>query len=552
MEYAMQVKEYIDKKGLKYKRRGSNAVMNCPFCGDKENKFAVSLESGAFNCLHLNNCGVKGSFYDLQIKLGDKPDKQTKETFVRTKKKAFKVPSVNVTKAEGPVESYIKGRGLTKETIEHFRFGSKNGSAVMIPFYRNGVLVNVKYRSITDKSMWQEEGAEQILFNRDNIYDDKLVICEGEYDAAALYQYGINAVSVPNGAGGLTWVENEWDYLNTFNLIYISFDNDQAGQDGAKELAIRIGEWKCKNVILPRKDANACVKDGVSRDDVWLCFTSAEDFKPETLVDPMYFEDKVKHLFSQGSLLFGTPTPWTKLNSILKGWRGGELTIWSGKNGAGKSTILNQVLIDLGKNNIKTCIYSGEMPPERYLRWAIIQYLKDDKPTTELVHEALYWMNPKVKILNLTSIIDPDKLLSDFEYAAQRYGVKHFIIDSLMKIQFKEVDEYRQQQVFVSRLCGFAQKFNCHIHLVAHPRKTDSDDDEADKVDVKGSSHITDLAHNVIVIHRLTENKKDAARKKGSIPADMKLSVKKNREFGIEGSVNMTFDETTKTFSDGG
>jgi len=68
---------------------------------------------------------------------------------------------------------------------------------------------------------------------------------------------------------------------------------------------------------------------------------------------------------------------------------------------------------------------------------------------------------------------------------------------------------------------------------------------------VKGTGHITDMAHNVIVLQRLSEEKKETIKKKQSTPADMRLYVKKNREFGIEGCVLMMFDERTKRFSDG-
>jgi twinkle protein len=289
---------------------------------------------------------------------------------------------------------------------------------------------------------------------------------------------------------------------------------------------------------------------GISREEIKSCIDNAVDFKPDTLVTPMYFSEKVQNLFRKGVGLFGVKTPWEKVNDILKGWREGEVTVWSGQNGSGKSTILNQVIIDLAMKGVKSCIFSGEMPPERYLRWAIIQYQENDAPSPERINETLLWMDSRIFILNITSGIEPDKLKNDFEYASMRYGVKHFVIDSLMKVTFKAQDEYRQQQDFMNVLCGFVKKHNVHVHLVAHPRKTESDDDVIGKVDIKGSSHITDLADNVINLHRLSQEKKERIRNKNAVPADMRMFIKKNREFGVEGVVNMSFNEITKRFSD--
>ena len=119
-----------------------------------------------------------------------------------------------------------------------------------------------------------------------------------------------------------------------------------------------------------------------------------------------------------------------------------------------------------------------------------------------------------------------------------------------MKVNINENDEYNQQKQFVSRLCDFVKKFNVHVHLVAHPRKTSADTDEPGKVDIKGSSHITDLAHNVIVLYRPNDEQKAKAKKKGNTVSDMQLYVKKNREFGNEGKVHLWFNEQTKKFKE--
>ena len=548
----MNVSAYLTGKGFEWKTRGNNAVMNCPFCQDTEKKFAVHLEHGAFNCFRLNSCGVKGSFWGLQKRLGDEPMRD--ERFVdMNKPKTYRVPKVNAKKLDSATTKFLKSRGFTDETIKAFRIGEKDSDTVMFPYFKNGVVTNVKYRSISSKKkMWQEKEAEPTLFNRDNIQGKNLVIVEGEYDCMALGQYGIESVSVPSGASDFRWLETEWDYLDTFNEIILCLDNDPAGKEATRMLAAKIGEYRCSIVSLPKKDANDCLKAGVGKAGMQKYISESKPIKPATLVSPSHYRTKVKELFSKGKELFGTETPWTKLDKILKGWRMSELTIWSGRNGSGKSTILNQVILSLGMKDIRSCIYSGEMPPERYLRWAIVQHLRDSNPVPEQIDDALDWMDGRLYILDIRAGVKPDKLTSDFEYAARRYDVKHFIVDSLMKVSLQGKDEYESQKEFVDGLCNFVQRLECHVHLVAHPRKGMSDTDEPGKVDVKGSSHITDLADNVLVLYRLDEKTKEKVLSKGGDPPDMRLFVKKNREFGNEGIVDMDFNEETKNFSDGG
>ena len=554
-----QVLNYIEKKGFPYRRRGDELMMNCPFCpdGDKERKFAINVITGAFNCLHLNGCGVRGSFWDLQKKLGDNPEKlNSPRTFVNNKKKTYKLPEKEVVEIEGksiavdqiPVFEYLQGRGFTAETIKHFHIGAK-ANTVMLPFYKNGKLANIKYRDIVEKhKMYQEKDAEPLLFNRDNVQGHEIIICEGEYDAMALHQYGIEAVSVPNGATGMQWVEGEWEFLETFKKIYLCFDSDSAGREGAITLAGKLGMWRCVIVTLPYKDANECLKKGTPLDDIKQCFENAMELTPESIVSPVFFGEKIKKIFAAGASLFGTATAWDMLTDILKGWRGGEVSIITGRNGSGKSTFLNQSLLDLAKRGERTCIYSGEMPPERYLRWALVQMAEKDHLDSTEVDIYLEWMNGRVYIINTVGSVEPVKLLEDFEYAARRYDCKHFVIDSLMKVNLDLSDEYNEQKRFVSSLCDFTKKFNVHAHLVAHPRKTMSDSDEPGKVDVKGNSNITDLADNVIVLFRTEADKIEKARSQGKDVADTVVYVKKNREFGIEGRVQMYFNTVSKKF----
>lgn len=547
-----QIIKYLEKRGIQFKRRGEEAIFNCPFCGDKESKFSINLVSGLYNCLHLNKCGVRGDFYSFQQKLGDTPDKlDKKRVFVNQEKKNYIRPQKDCPPMKDDqlaVYKYLKGRGFNDETIKYFHIGAE-GQTIKFPYYKCGELTNIKYRNILDKKkMWQEKDAEPLLFNRDNIQEKVLNICEGEYDAMALHQYGIEAVSVPSGASNMDWIEREWDYLESFQHINLCFDNDAAGQEGAAKAASRLGLWRCSIVEFPHKDANECLQNGITAVEMINCFNTAKDLTPETIVDPLYFSDKIQKLFQMGVKLFGTQTAWSELDGVLKGWRGSEVTVWTGRNGSGKSTILNQVSLDLAKKGERSCIYSGEMAPERYLRWAIIQHKENDNPAPISIVDALQWMSGKLYILNVTDMITPDKLLEDFEYAARRYNCKHFIIDSLMKIKINENDEYNQQKEFVSRLTDFVKKFNVHIHLVAHPRKSQNDDDTPGKVDIKGSSHITDLAHNVIVLYRLSDEQKEKTARKGGKCSDMQLYVKKNREFGVEGKIHMWFDERTKKF----
>lgn len=550
----MQIRQYLSSKGFQWKEKnragGTEAITNCPFCKTKDNKFAINLESGAFKCLHLNSCGEKGSWWDFQKRLGDTPvHLDNEKSFYNIKKPVYAKPKTTPKKPDSKVIKYLKARGFTDETIKSFKIGQKDDN-VMIPYFKDGEVVQIKYRSITDKKMFGEKDAEPALFNRDSIDTDELVITEGEYDCMALSQYGIKSVSVPNGASDFRWVDNEWDWLEKYNTIFICFDDDTAGHKGLQEIVHRLGLWRCKSVTFPHKDANDCLKNGITNNEMIECIADAKDFRPVMLAQPKDFADEVSDLIENPNKLRGISTGLENLDRLLGGWRNSELTVWSGRNSAGKSTILNQMFINLAEKGIKSCIASLEMRVPKYLRWAVLQATGKQYPQREEVKRVLEELSGKIYLINTIDAITPEELLDMFEYAARRYGVKHFMVDSLMKLSFPGNDDLKEQKLFVNQLTAFGNRFMCHIHLVAHPRKGSRDTERPGKVDISGTGDITNLADNVLIMFRPDEDERKAGEKKGIQVPDAILSVKKNKEMGTEGSMKLTFNPDTKKFFD--
>ena len=118
-----------------------------------------------------------------------------------------------------------------------------------------------------------------------------------------------------------------------------------------------------------------------------------------------------------------------------------------------------------------------------------------------------------------------------------------FVIDSLLKIQFPGINDLKEQKEFINscidKLCKY---HNGHVWLVAHPRKSLKDSDEPDKVDIEGTGAITNLADNVLIMTRKPVEK--------TSEVDNRLFVKKNREWGDEGFINLKFDSISKKFSE--
>ena len=131
---------------------------------------------------------------------------------------------------------YWQQRGLTDKTIDRFMLGWDGARYTIPAIYRNVVFgvkrrqsdiddgVSAKYTSIT--------GSRSGIFNADCLWTaQSVIVCEGEIDAMLIVQAGYNAVTTTAGAG--TW-KPEWANLFAgVQRIYILYDNDAAGREGA-------------------------------------------------------------------------------------------------------------------------------------------------------------------------------------------------------------------------------------------------------------------------------------------------------------------------------
>jgi len=133
-----------------------------------------------------------------------------------------------------------------------------------------------------------------------------------------------------------------------------------------------------------------------------------------------------------------------------------------------------------------------------------------------------------------------DRLLEVFLYAKQRYGVNVFVIDSLMKCGIAE-DDYNAQKKFIEELCDFKNQYDCHIHIVVHPRKGADELRAPGKLDIKGSGAITDLADNCFTVWR-NKAKENRSNEDEEDQPDCLLSCEKQRNGEWEGKIALWFD----------
>lgn len=495
--------------------------------------------------------GEKGDILDLWVKVRGctVPVAMTeamqylgiREAMPQQQQPDYKRPSKPMcqTPKAGALE-WLKNRGLTEKTLADFKIAEqvRDGKTYAIfPYIREGEYINAKYRNVAEKKdMRQEGGAEPCLFGWHLIDPNcrTVAICEGELDAMTLHQVGIPALSVNAGAGNHQWIASDWQRLERFSEILVCFDADEAGQKGAQEVMHRLGNERCKLVQFgSAKDANEYLLAKAEAIDFEEAIKAARPQDPLELKQANEFMARVKHLFYPAHSDERDPVLWLDRAIDWFEFRAGELTVWTGINGHGKSLMLSQVLLGLMQQGERACVFSGEMTPERQLKRMVKQAAGLDRPSLPYLDEIGRWLQDRLWLFNVVGSAGIDRLLTVFAYANKRYGIRHFVIDSLMMTDVPEdgAGAMTAQKEAMRKLCDFAKRNACHLHLVAHPRKGKDEANAPGKLDVAGSSKITDAADNVFTVWSA---RKDEAAITDPDKPDASLELQKQRNGDVQ------------------
>lgn len=487
------------------------------------------------------------------------------EKDVRTKRD-YKYPKREENIYRDNVEDYMLKRKISSQTLDHCDVQEdKNGNIVFHFYDSNDVLLLVKYRPARvlkdgEIKTWCQKEADTtpVLYNMNRIDPTKpLVITEGENDTLSVIESGwSNVVSVPLGANNYGWIEENWEFLEQFDKIIIWADNDDPGVKMRNEVTKRLGEWRCYYVDLPKqidvggktreiKDANE-VLYYLGKEKVISLIENASEIPISNVKDLA----DVKPLDIE--TVEGIKSGICQLDKWINKFFFGTLTITTGATGAGKSVWINQVYLAEALNQGYDCfLFTGELSTERQQYWMNLMLAGKKHIKVKNTHyriidpksqqEIQDWYRGRFFIYDNEIDYTAKSILKTMEELVRKKGVKVFVLDNLMTIDLEcnHSDIWMKQKEFVVKLVNFARKYNVLVHLVAHPRKLETTR-RLTKFDVSGAGDITNLAHYVLAIYRVSDREKEP-KKKGNgeyvtapIEYDCIIDLFKNRLTGVQ------------------
>jgi len=481
---------------------GDKAGMWCDFAGGNLKGDLIGLIVQANRCSLHEACNYAENFLNI-IKPEHELEKNNKDT------KIYIRPTITKSDDKRHID-YLGGRKISKDTIELFKVYSSDylGGSIFFPSYVENELYRIRFLRIERPNGKKETkptpNSELCLFGWQALdgTERNIIICEGEIDAMSWYEYGFHALSVPMGVSSVEWIEKEYDRLLRFENIFISFDEDKAGKEGAVKVIERLRKandvGNLKKITLPYKDCNECLVKGITLEQMSNIVFEAKR------CDPAEFEPLISHAEGAWELYYptkeqeGITLPWEGLEDCFR-IKPKQITIWLGINGHGKSSFINEILLHTIAQEERVCVASMEIHPSQLLKYLTLNLSGGEtSPSRGYYNKMIDYLRDKIYSFNVLGRVDYKKLIEIFEYANQKYGVNHFLIDSLSRLNV--MDDYKKQEDFMDALCLFKMNFNCHVHLIAHPRKSEDETKIPGKMDLKGTGGITDYTDNGFTI----------------------------------------------------
>lgn len=530
--------------------------VTCPKCShtrkpahQRERCLSVHVEEGVFKC---HNCGWIGGLPGAGIWQESLPSP--------TYTKPEPPPERRLTK---PAQDFLTARGINLAVALDAGLYT-DGEWLAIPYHRDGEIVHVKYRHLTEKRFRADKGTEHVAYGLDWCRDaDAIVVCEGELDALALLTAGIDAVlSVPDGVNSATggaFLASVQPLFAEASRIILAVDGDEAGQTLAATLLPVTGPEKTATVAWPAgtKDANdVLLRDGPDK------LRALIDRAAWTPVPGIIGAGELTDAFLRFYRGETDPSFDAGLPMFDQHYRVGlgQLTVVTGISFHGKTTFLDFLLLQyMKRHDWHIIIFSPEQyPPTRHAavlaaqlvgkpmpsQWRDVQGVMSEREAVE----AIGWVSRHVTFLDPEGAT-VDELLRLAGIVAARTGAKGLVLDPWNEIAHDRsfMSETLYTGDVLRRFKTFARQHGLHVWLVAHPTKLPRQSPDDPEIvpgleHISGSNNFRNKADMGLTVWRDIYDMDHRDR------VLVRVTKAKHRDFGLIGDVSFHYEAQSHRF----
>lgn len=443
---------------------------------------------------------------------------------------------------------YVPWRGISRETMEFFGVITNlnsEGEPLQIAFpYDTGW----KVRDIKEKkfsSNGDMKGPKLFGMDRFSAGSSKAItLFEGELDALSGYQIlNYPCVSVKSASSAFTdcsYLPN-LEYLKSFELVYICFDNDEPGIKARDKVTSLLGNKHVRHVKLTKyKDCNEYLQNNEEKTFRNIWYNSKEPGHVEGIVSSLSeFDELIDKAINKPSVAYPFPT----LQEMTYGIRTGESVLITALEGVGKTEILRAIeyhLLKTTDSNLAiihleeskdTCLKrlaSYELGVPSHIK----KYGIDDDTIKSTIHKVI-GRDDRVFLYSGFGSSSPDEILATIRYLVVSCGCKYVFLDHISHLVSGSLDDKDTKVLdyLSTHLERMVEELDFALIFISHV----NDDGKT-----RGSRYIGKSAAVRIDLNRNITAETEAERNRTY------LTVSKNRFGSITGPAGvLTFDPNT-------
>jgi len=331
-------------------------------------------------------------------------------------------------------------------------------------------------------------------------------------------------------------------FMDQFTSITIWLGSGVQGVETAKSFARKLDESKCRVVTSEWPSALQAVR---KRMEVSEILSGAPSPHHQYITTFESLRHDVFLEFLQAGEMEGVKWKrFEQLNSTLRGFRRGEMTVFTGRTGSGKTTFMSEYSLDLCMQGVSTLWGSFEVKNVRLVKMMLKQFglVNLEENLEEFDRIAEKFLKLPLFFTTFHGTEEVDTVLDAMAHAVYVHDIAHVIIDNIQFMvgsQGGALDRFSKQDQCIEKFRKFATLHNVHVTLVIHPRK-----DMEDKLSVHsifGGGKATQEADNVLLLQEEASE--------GSFMKRKSIDVVKNRYAGDLGTMPLAFTKPVLSFS---
>lgn len=352
------------------------------------------------------------------------------------------------------------------------------------------------------------------------------------------------AVSVQSSVVAKRDCTQDYEYLNSFQRIYLCLDNDEPGRKATQEVAALFDPLKVVIVPMDRKDANEYLVQGAGA-EFSKAWWAAQPYRPEGIVSSWDDFDKIlDQELNQDSIKLPDFLP--ELQEMTDGLRTGESWLWTAREGTGKTEILRALeYATLTSSPHRVAIIHLEERKDRLIRGLAglslgkPAHLKSVEVSNDQVKQALRTLTREDERLHIYSFggsDDPNVFLDAVRFLVVGLGCRYVFFDHIgfSVTGSKSDDQVKYLDYISTRLEVLVKTENFHLSFVSHVN---------DNLETRGSRNISKVADVWVHLERPIEHEVPIVRNTTT------LTVRKNRPTSHSGPAGVVlFDPTTFSY----